>query len=457
MAGFEQAMEAQRARARSSSSFSAGQARLPQIALTTEFSGYEALHSEAHVQVMFKGDEKVTTIAQGDSAYLVLDKTPFYAESGGQAGDKGTITSQSGSFEVLDVQKQGNAYLHIGRVIDGQFSTKDVVNAQVDSEKRTATASNHSATHLLHAALRQVLGEHVTQKGSLVEAKRLRFDFSHFEPISTEQLQKIESLVNQQIRLNVEVETQITDQQSAVKNGAMALFGEKYGDKVRVLKMGDFSTELCGGTHVKRVGDIGFMKILAETGIASGVRRIEAIAGEGALAWVSESESLLQNISKLVKGTRESALEKIVQIQDKNKLLEKELGQLKTQLAKAAKGDLVSQAVEVDGINVLAAKIEGSDGKTLRDLVDQLKDKLGNAAIVLSTVQGSKVTLIAGVSKDQTKRIKAGDLVNCVASQVGGKGGGRPDLAQAGGDKPEALEAALKTVPDWVQKQLNKS
>jgi len=295
----------------------------------------------------------------------------------------------------------------------------------------------------------------VTQKGSLVEAARLRFDFSHFEPITRTQLQEIERLVNLQIRSNAEVETKITDQETAVANGAMALFGEKYGNKVRVLKMGDFSTELCGGTHVNRVGDIGLMKILSETGIASGVRRIEAIAGEGALAWVEQSDDLLQEIGQLVKGNRDSAIDKITQIQDKNKALEKELEQLKGQLAKAASGDLVNQAVNIDGLNVLAAHIEGSDGKTLRDLVDQLKDKLGHAAIVLSTVQNGKVTLIAGVSKDQTSRIKAGDLVNSVALQVGGKGGGRPDMAQAGGDKPEALEAALSSVPKWVEAKLN--
>ena len=328
------------------------------------------------------------------------------------------------------------------------------MNAVVDAEQRLATASNHSATHLLHAALREVLGDHVTQKGSLVEANRLRFDFSHFEPIPAKQLQQIERRVNQQIRLNAEVETQITDQDTAIENGAMALFGEKYGDKVRVLKMGDFSTELCGGTHVNRVGDIGFMKIISETGVASGVRRLEAIAGEGALSWVEENENILDKISKVVKANRESALEKVGQLQEKNKVLEKELELLKAQLAKAASGDLISNTVEIDGVNVLAANIEGSDGKTLRELVDQLKDKLGNAAVVLSTVDGDKITLIAGVSKEQTSRIKAGNLVNFVAQQVGGKGGGRPDMAQAGGDNPAALEAALKSVPDWIKQQL---
>ncbi len=453
--GFEEAMDAQRERARSSSSFAVGQSELPQVDLTTEFVGYETLESDGVLQAIYKEGEEVSSISEGDSAYLVLNKTAFYAESGGQAGDRGEITTPAAVFEVLDVQKQGNAYFHVGRVTQGEFLLQQAVVARVDSDKRLATASNHSATHLLHAALRQVLGEHVTQKGSLVEAARLRFDFSHFEPITRTQLQEVERLVNLQIRSNADVETQITDQETAVANGAMALFGEKYGDKVRVLKIGDFSTELCGGTHVNRAGDIGLMKILSETGIASGVRRIEAIAGEGALSWVERSDDLLQEIGKLVKGNRDSSIDKITQIQDKNKALEKELEQLKGQLAKAASGDLVNQAVNIDGLNVLAAYIEGSDGKTLRDLVDQLKDKLGNAAIVLSTVQSGKVTLIAGVSKDQTSRIKAGDLVNSVALQVGGKGGGRPDMAQAGGDNPEALDAALRSVPEWVEAQLN--
>ncbi|MEH6504262.1 MAG: alanine--tRNA ligase [Cycloclasticus sp.] len=454
MPGFEKAMQQQRERARSSSSFAAGSSELPSLELVTEFTGYQTLQSDAHLCAIYKTDEEVTSVTEGESAYMVLDKTPFYAESGGQAGDQGSITSQTAVFEVLDVQKRGDTYFHIGRVAKGKFSNKEKVSAVVDAEKRLATASNHSATHLLHAALREVLGDHVTQKGSLVEANRLRFDFSHFEPIPAKQLQQIERRVNQQIRLNAEIETQITDQDTAIENGAMALFGEKYGDKVRVLKMGDFSTELCGGTHVNRVGDIGFMKIISETGVASGVRRLEAIAGEGALSWVEENEDILEKISKVVKANRESTLEKVGQLQEKNKVLEKELEQLKAQLAKAASGDLISNAVDVDGVKVLAANIEGSDGKTLRELVDQLKDKLGNAAVVLSTVDGDKITLIAGVSKEQTSRIKAGNLVNFVAQQVGGKGGGRPDMAQAGGDNPAALEAALKSVPSWIKQQL---
>ncbi len=455
--GFEKAMDAQRERARSSSSFATAQSALPTVDFSTEFTGYESLQSEVNLQAIYKDGEEMSVIREGDKAYLVLDKTPFYAESGGQVGDQGVISTPTAVFNVSDVQKEGEAYFHIGRVASGEFQQQQNVTATVDEDQRQATALNHSATHLLHAALRDVLGDHVTQKGSLVSAERLRFDFSHFEPISSEQLQDIERLVNAQIRLNVDVETQITDPETAVANGAMALFGEKYGDKVRVLKMGAFSTELCGGTHANRVGDIGLIKILSETGIASGVRRIEAVAGEGALNWVEQSEHLLQKISKLVKGNRDSAVDKVAQIQDKNKTLEKELEQLKAQLAKAASGDLLSQAVQIDGLNVLAANIEGSDGKALRDLVDQLKDKLGEAAIVLSTVNNGKVILIAGVSKSQTNRIKAGELVNSVAVQVGGKGGGRPDMAQAGGDNPAALVDALKSVPNWVTAKLSET
>ncbi len=453
--GFEKAMDVQRERARSSSSFAVGQSELPDLNLSTEFIGYELLQADSTIQAIYKDGVELASINAGDEAYLVLDKTPFYAESGGQAGDRGVISVQDASFDVLDVQKRGETYFHIGKVSQGEFKVQQTVSAEVDGQNRLATAANHSATHLLHAALRKVLGEHVTQKGSLVNATRLRFDFSHFEPITKPQLLEIERLVNSQIRSNVSVETQITDQETAIANGAMALFGEKYGDKVRVLKMGDFSTELCGGTHVTRIGDMGLMKILSETGIASGVRRIEAVAAEGALSWVEESDQRLQDISHIVKGNRDSAIDKIVQLQEKNKLLEKELEQLKGQLAKAASGDLVNQAVQVDGVNVLAANIAGSDSKTLRDLVDQLKDKLGDAAIVLSTVQDNKVTLIAGVSKSQTSRIKAGDMVNSVALQVGGKGGGRPDMAQAGGDNPGALDAALESVPSWVATKLN--
>ncbi|ORU94498.1 MAG: alanine--tRNA ligase [Cycloclasticus sp. symbiont of Poecilosclerida sp. M] len=452
---FEKAMQEQRERARSSNQFSADVTELPKLDLKTAFTGYDVLDGSDAIKVLIKDAEAVKQVAHGDSAIVVTESTPFYAESGGQSADKGLISSASATFEVDDVQKQGDTFLHIGRVLHGTLELGDKVDFAVDQQSRSAIAVNHSATHLLHAALRAVLGEHVTQKGSLVDAQRLRFDFSHFEPVTAEQLQQIEDLVNQQVRMNAAVETKVTDSEKAIKEGAMALFGEKYGDKVRVLKMGDFSTELCGGTHVQRAGDIGFIKVLSETGIASGVRRIEAVAGEGALAWVENNEQTLQSIAKLVKSNSESALEKVAQLQDKNKTLERELEQLKTQMAKSAGNDLLSQAVEIDGINVLAAHIDGGDSKTLREMADQLKNKLGNAAVVLSSIQGDKVVLIAGVSKEQTGRIKAGDLVNSVAQQVGGKGGGRPDMAQAGGDNPGALESALKSVPEWVRAQLS--
>jgi alanyl-tRNA synthetase len=455
MDGFNAAMQAQRELARSSSSFASEVSELPKIDGSTDFAGYQSLKSEGLATHLFKGADSVDVLVAGDAGSIVLDTTSFYAESGGQVGDKGQLITPSAVFDVHDVQKKGDIYFHIGEMIKGELKAGDKVEAEVNSAARQATASNHSATHLLHAALREVLGEHVTQKGSLVSAERLRFDFSHFEPVSEEQLKGIERLVNQHVRFNADVETLITDQETAIANGAMALFGEKYADEVRVLKMGDFSTELCGGTHVNRVGDIGFMKIISESGIASGVRRIEAIAGEGALAWVEDNEHILLNVATAVKGNRDSVLDKVTQIQEKNKLLEKELEQLKSQLAKSAGSDLANQAVDVDGINVLAAAIEGSDGKTLRDLVDQLKDKIGNAAVVLATVQGEKVTLIAGVSKEVTNRVKAGDLVNSVAVKVGGKGGGRPDMAQAGGNNPAGLDAALQSVPDWVKQQIN--
>jgi len=452
--GFEKAMDAQRERARSASSFTSGLAELPVLGLQTEFTGYSRLEENSIIENIIQ-DVKLSTLIKAPSeGILILDKTPFYAESGGQMADKGIISTSGAEFQVTDVQKQGHTYLHIGVVIKGQLNKGDKVNASVNKTVRLATASNHSATHLLHAALRKVLGSHVVQKGSLVEAQRMRFDFSHFEPVSGEQLQAIERLVNQQIRFNAKVETQITDQETAVASGAMALFGEKYGDKVRVLTIGDFSTELCGGTHVTRAGDIGFMKILSETGVASGVRRIEAIAGEGALEWVEESEDILNQLSDVIKAKRGSVIEKMTQIQEKNKALDKELEQLKSQLAKSASGDLADQAIQVNGLNVLAAQIDNSDNKTLRELVDQLKNKLGDAAVVLATVQQGKVIVIAGVSKEQTHQIKAGDLVNAVAIQVGGKGGGRPDMAQAGGDKPAMLAEALKSVPSWIKQQL---
>jgi len=386
---------------------------------------------------------------------VVLDQTPFYAESGGQVGDAGLLEEADVTFEVIDTQKTGESVLHIGRISRGELNVGDIITASVQAHTRQATAYNHSATHLMHAALRKVLGDHVQQKGSLVDDERLRFDFSHFEPVTLDQLKQIEELVNAHIRQNHKVKTDLMSQDAAIKRGAMALFGEKYGDTVRVLSMGDFSMELCGGTHVKRTGDIGVFKITHETGIAAGVRRIEAVTGKGALDWMNQQEAQLNQIAGLVKGKRDDVGERVKQLLEKNRALEKELEQLKGRLASSAGSDLAAQAQDINGIKVLAATLEGADRKTLMSTMDQLKNKLGSAAIVLASVEGERINLVAGVTKAQTKQIKAGDLVNMVAQQVGGKGGGRPDMAQAGGDNPAALATALASVTDWVKGQLS--
>jgi alanyl-tRNA synthetase len=385
---------------------------------------------------------------------LVLDDTPFYAESGGQAGDHGQIVTDDASFTVKDTRKQGKAFTHIGLCEHGRFQVGQKVTAQIDEHSRQATALNHSATHLLHAALRQILGDHVRQKGSLVNPQRLRFDFSHFEPVTQEQIREIEQLVNQQIRLNHSVDTQLMNIEEAKNSGAMALFGEKYDEEVRVLSMSDFSVELCGGTHVSRTGDIGTFKILSEAGIASGVRRIEAVTGQQALDYIENSESKLHAVSELLKANPDNMLDKAAQLVQRQRDLEKELDTLKAKLASNAGSDLASSAQEINGIKVLAADLEGVDGKSLRDTVDQLKNKLGSAIIVLTAVKDEKITIIAGVTKDVTGQVKAGELVGHVASQVGGKGGGRPDMAQGGGNQPENLASALQSVTGWVQSKL---
>jgi alanyl-tRNA synthetase len=454
-AGFEREMQAQRERARAASQFGAGHGKGVELEGTTEFTGYEHLSGRETVTALVRGGESVDSLSEGDEGMVVLASTPFYAESGGQVGDRGVLEGEGVRFQVDDTRKQGaGVFCHVGRVLSGEIRVGDTVDARVDVQARQATAANHSATHLLHAALRRVLGSHVTQKGSLVEPDRLRFDFSHFEPVTGEQLAEIESIVNRQIRANAAVEIRVMSYDDAVAAGAMALFGEKYGDEVRVVGMGDFSTELCGGTHVRRAGDIGLFKIVSEGGVAAGVRRIEAVTGEGALRWVDEGDALLRKVADLVKGSREDVDVKVRQILDRNRKLEKELEQLKAKLASSAGSDLASQAVDVGGIQVLAASLEGADVKTLRDTVDQLKNKLGTAAVVLATVDGGKVRLVAGVTKDATDRIKAGNLVNAVAIPVGGRGGGRPDMAQAGGNDPSALPAALAAIPDWVREQL---
>jgi alanyl-tRNA synthetase len=455
IAGFEAAMEMQRDRARAASHFTAGATGDLQIDTSTTFTGYDHLVDEGRVMALFRDGEPVEALESGQNGQVVLDKTPFYAESGGQVGDSGLLESAIARFEVQDTQKRGKgAFVHSGILLDGILRPGDEVTARVDAGRRQATVLNHSGTHLLHAALRAVLGEHVQQKGSLVGPDRLRFDFSHYEPVTAAQLAEIENLVNTQIRANAAAETRVMSIDDAMASGAMALFGEKYGDAVRVLSLGDFSVELCGGTHVQHAGDIGLLKIVSETGIASGVRRIEAVTGERALQWVAANEQRLQRISELVKGSREDVDEKISQMLEKNRALEKELQQLKGKLASNQGTDLASQAVEVDGIKVLAARLDAVDNKVLRDTLDQLKNKLGSAAVVLGTVNGDKVSLVAGVTRDRVSAIKAGELVNVVASRVGGKGGGRPDMAQAGGSQPEHLDAALQSVADWVREQL---
>ena len=457
--GFEREMDAQRSRARAASQFEADYSGGLAVAGVTGFTGYEQLEDTATVTALFREGAPVERLDEGESGVVVLDHTPFYAESGGQVGDRGVLESPGGRFIVTDTQKQGGAtFVHIGNIEQGSLCVGDHVEARVDAPRRQATILNHSGTHLLHAALRTVLGDHVQQKGSLVDPDRLRFDFAHYEPVSQEQLEAIEALVNRQIRANADAETRVMSMDAALEAGAMALFGEKYGDEVRVLSLGDFSVELCGGTHVRHAGDIGLLKILSETGIAAGVRRIEAVTGARAMQWVSETGQRLQRIAELVKGSPDDAEDKVGQLLEKNRKLEKELQQLKGKLASSQGSDLAAQAVEVSGVKVLAARLDGADNRALRETMDQLKNKLGSAAVVLGTVNAdNKVSIIAGVTRDQTDRLRAGELVNSVASQVGGKGGGRPDMAQAGGNQPENLDAALQSVPGWVAEQLSAS
>ncbi|MDX2503345.1 MAG: alanine--tRNA ligase [Gammaproteobacteria bacterium] len=458
--GYDQAMEKQREMARASSSFDIDYQDGVKLEGKTEFLGYDQLETDTGriINIIVHGELSNSLSGsvpeQGQQAMIILDRTSFYGESGGQVGDTGTICTADAEFRVTDTQKKADVFVHIGQLIKGHFTVGDRVKTRVDAEKRSDIACNHSATHLLHAALRTVLGDHVQQKGSLVDNEKLRFDFSHFEAISPEQLQNIESLVNQQIRKNHSVETKLMDIDAARESGAMALFGEKYADQVRVLSMSDFSVELCGGTHVNRTGDIGVMKITSESGVAAGVRRIEAVTGQGALDFIEHNEQQMDHTASLLKANRDSVYEKVSALIERSRKLEKELQQLKGKLANAQGSELTDNAVEVKGIKVLAAKLEGVDAKGLRDTLDQLKSKLGSCAIVLAVVNGDKVSLAAGVSKDSTQLIKAGDLVNSVATQVGGKGGGRPDMAMAGGNQPENLQKALSAVPSWVENQL---
>lgn len=456
--GYEQAMEKQRAQAKAASQFKSGGAEKLDIessgaSIDTAFNGYDQLADTAVVQALFLEGRAVASLNSGDNGIVVLDKTPFYAESGGQAGDFGQLQVSSGQgggsalFDVIDTQKQGNTFLHRGSVKEGALNVGDQVNANVSEQTRQATALNHSATHLLHAALRQVLGDHVNQKGSLVDADKLRFDFSHSEAVTVAELKAISEMVNQQIRANAEVDIQVTDMDSAKEAGAMALFGEKYGNEVRVLSMGTdrFSVELCGGTHVQRTGDIGLMLVVSESGIAAGVRRIEAVTGAGALQLIEQSDNNVQKAAQLLKAQPAELPNKVQQLLDQQKSLEKKLHQLQQKLASSVGGDLLAQANDVAGVKVLVATLEGADPKSLRDTVDQLKQKMGSGVVILAAPGEDKIALVAGVTDTLVEKIKAGDIIKSLSAAVGGKGGGRADFAQGGGSDRGALDAALET------------
>ena len=455
MAGFEAAMQAQRERARAASKFSAGTG-LDYSGGKTEFRGYETMSTPAKVVALYREGAAVPQLRAGEAGVVVLDQTPFYAESGGQVGDRGELVAPGGTFAVEDTQKvQAEVFGHHGTLRTGTLKAGDAVEARVDVERRRRTMRNHSVTHLMHKALREVLGPHVQQKGSLVDADKTRFDFAHDKPISDEELRQVELRVNGEIIQNTPTRAQIMPIEEAKKSGAMMLFGEKYGDEVRVLDIGS-SREFCGGTHVERTGDIGVFKIYSQGGVAAGIRRVEATTGSNALAMINNQ---LQEMHEVAKHLRTQpgggAVEKaVIALMDEKKALEKELAKLKSRLASGQGTDLASQAVEVKGAKVVAATLDGADAKTLREAVDRLKDQLKSAAIVLGAVAEGKVSLIAGVTADLTAKVKAGDLVNFVAQQVGGKGGGRPDMAQAGGTEPAKLAAALQSVKDWVEQRV---
>ncbi|OCA55723.1 alanine--tRNA ligase [Photorhabdus namnaonensis] len=453
-AGFTVAMENQRRRARESSGFGTDYNELIKVDECSDFSGYDHNEQQATVTAIFRDGESVDQIQAGEEAIVILDKTAFYAESGGQVGDSGILSNTDCAFCVIDTQKYGQAIGHIGKLEKGTLSVNRNINAVIDIERRDAIRLNHSATHLLHAALRQVLGEHVSQKGSLVNDKYLRFDFSHFEAMKPGQIRQVEDLVNAEVRQNSPVVTELMDLETAKTKGAMALFGEKYEEQVRVLSMGDFSTELCGGTHANRTGDIGLFRIIAESGTAAGIRRIEAITGKKAVESVHQQVDLLQDIAQLVKSDIHSLSEKVRVTLDRTKALEKELQQLKDQQAAQESASLASKAKEVKGVKLLVSQLSNTEPKVLRTMVDDLKNQLGSAIIVLSTVSDDKVSLIVGVTKDLTAKIRAGELISSVAQQIGGKGGGRPDMAQAGGSDVEALPSALDSVEEWVASRL---
>jgi alanyl-tRNA synthetase len=449
--GFDTAMDAQRERARKASRFTAAAGGKPSFDRPTEFVGYDSLKGDARVAALLDRDgAPVDALETGEPGTVVLETTPFYAESGGQVGDTGELLGSGGRFVVEDTQKLGAAFGHVGKVAGGRIAFGDVVHATVDAERRAAIVLNHSATHLLHAALRRVLGEHVQQKGSLVAPDRLRFDFAHYEPLTAQQLREIETLVNDQIRVNADADVREVPYEEAIAAGALAFFGDKYGDRVRVLKLGDFSTELCGGTHVSRAGDIGLFKVLAESGIAAGVRRIEAVTGRGALAWVNANETLLRDVAGLLRSGRDDLTSKVGQLLERNRSLERELDKLRQKLASGGGRDLLDEARVVDGIKVLAARLDGADAKALRATADELRDRMQSGVVVLGAVEGERVHLVASISKDLIPRLKAGELIKPVAERVGGRGGGRPDFAQAGGTDAAKLDEALALVPGLV-------
>ncbi|MCE0911048.1 MULTISPECIES: alanine--tRNA ligase [Pseudomonas] len=454
-AGFEREMDAQRERARSASAFGMDYNSLVKVDTATEFLGYDVTEGQGKIIALYKDGQSVDQLGEGEQGVVVLDRTPFYAESGGQVGDTGFLQAGAARFDVRDTTKTGGAFLHHGVVASGALVIGSPVEAKVDADVQHATSLNHSATHLLHEALRQVLGEHVQQKGSLVDSQRLRFDFSHFEAVKPEQIKALEDIVNREVRKNTPVETELTDIETAKAKGAMALFGEKYGDTVRVLSMGgDFSVELCGGIHAKRTGDISLFKIISEGGVASGVRRIEAVTGAAALAYLNAAEEQVKEAAQLVKGNRDNLIDKLSAVLERNRQLEKQLEQLQAKAASAAGDDLSNAAVEVKGAKVLAARLDGQDGKALLALVDQLKNKLGHAVILLGSEHEGKVVLVAGVTKDLSSQLKAGDLMKQAAAAVGGKGGGRPDMAQGGGVDVAALDQALALAVPFAEQGL---
>ena len=451
---FERAMEAQRARARASSRFKADGETAVDVDAASTFVGYDRLDGKATVTALLRDGKGVERLDPEEEGWVVLDETPFYAESGGQIGDRGRLASDGIGFEVIDTQRHGDAIVHIGVVTDGALSTGTIVDVRVDGRARRAAARNHSATHLVHAALRAVLGEHVEQKGSLVAPDRLRFDFSHYEPVTRDEVRRIEAMVSSWILDNDAARAEVMPLEDARRGGAIALFGEKYDDPVRVLSFGDYSVELCGGTHVSRSGDVGLFKIVSESGIAAGVRRIIALTGDEALAWVHSMEERIERIAASVKADAETVADRVDAMLARSRELERDLERLKARVAASRGDDLAAQAVDIDGLKVLAAKIDGADPKALRETVDRLKSRLGSAAVVLATVNAGKVALVAGVTKDSTDRIEAGSLANHVARQVGGRGGGRPELAQAGGNDPSRVDQAIRSVPGWVRGQL---